>query len=136
MRNITPNHLRLARKRVGCEQKQIANLLGYSLSQISRYENGQRLPGLKTALKLAIIYKLPLRVLFHVYYEECRAELINRAQKLNKQSTLNIDLTEPTDYCSYVELMSTVFMTDIDKEALRRHIKQLMDNRRTTILGD
>ena len=136
MQHIRPNRLRLARKGLGCEQKQIAKLLGYSLYEVSRYETGQRLPGLKTALKLSIIYKLPLRVLFHIYFEECRAELIGRAHKFNKQEMLNIDLTEPTDYCSYLELVNSAFMTDIDKEKVRRHIKQLMDDRRTKILGD
>lgn len=137
MPKIKPSRLWLARKRFGYEQKQIASLLGYTtIPQVSRYENELRLPSLKNALKFAIIYKLPVRVLFHAYYRECREELTARAKTLKEQSILNFDLTEPTDYCSYIELINSSFMTDIDKEKVRRHIKQLMDERRKKILDD
>lgn len=135
MPNIKPSRLWLTRKRLGYEQKQIAGLLGYkTIQQISRYETGLRIPSLKTALKFSIIYKLPIRVLFHAYYRECREELTARAKTLNEQSMLNLDLTEPTDYCAYIELINSSFMTDIDKEKVRRHIKLLMDERRGKIL--
>lgn len=137
MPNIKPSRLWLARKRLGYEQKQIAGLLGYkTIQQISRYETGIRTPSLKTALKLALIYKLPIRVLFHAYYPECCEELTARAETLKQQSILNFDLTEPTDYCAYIELINSSFMTDVDKEKVRRHIKLLLDERREKILDD
>jgi transcriptional regulator with XRE-family HTH domain len=135
MPNIKPSRLWLARKRSSYEQKQIAALLGYkTIQQISRYETGLRIPSLKIALKLSIIYKLPIRVLFPACYRECCEELSAQVAKTNNQSNLKFDLTEATDYCAYIALMNSSFMTDIDKEKIRRHIKQLIDGRREKIL--
>lgn len=128
MSNIKPSRLWLARKRLGYEQKQIAQLLSHkSVNQISRYETGLNVPSLKTALKLAIIYKLPIRVLFHTYYRECQEELTSRAKTLNRESMLKFDLTEPTDYCAYLELIKTSFLSEIDKKKIHRHVLGLMN---------
>ena len=136
MSNIKSDRLSLARKRLGYEQKQVAQLLAHkSVNMISRYETGLRVPSLKTAIKFAIIYKLPIRILFHAYYHECREELTVRAKTLGQQSILKSDLTEPTDYCAYIELINSSLLDDIDKEKVRRHIKQLMDGRREKILN-
>lgn len=130
MPNITSNRLWVARKRLGYEQKQIAQLLSQkSVNQISRYETGINLPSLKTALKLAIIYKLPVRVLFHSYYRECWEELNDRTKTLNQESILNLDAGEPTDYCAYLELMKTSFLSEIDKKKIHRHVLALMNER-------
>ncbi|MDQ6785849.1 MAG: helix-turn-helix transcriptional regulator [Acidobacteriota bacterium] len=60
MPNINTNSLALRRKRLGYEQKQIAVLLGHkSTYQICRYETGQRIPSLKEAIKLSLLYGLP-----------------------------------------------------------------------------
>jgi transcriptional regulator with XRE-family HTH domain len=124
------NHLAIARKKNGFGQKQIASLLGHKRTdQISCYERGEKLPSLKTALQLAIIYKLPLRVLFHHFYQESLNELASRAARLNQNSVLKIDLTEPTDYCAYMEMVKSPFISDIDKEKIRRHVKELMHER-------
>lgn len=137
MSSIKPNRLWLARKRCGYEQKQIARLLGYkTIQQISRYETGLRVPSLKKAIKLGILYNLPIRVLFHNYYRECREELIARAKKFDEQSFGNFNLIDPSDYCTYIELMNSPFMDDVDKEKIRRHIKLLMDERGKKILKD
>jgi transcriptional regulator with XRE-family HTH domain len=131
-----PNRLWQVRKHLGYEQKQIINLLGHSvISQISRWETGQRLPSLRTALKFEILYKLPVRVLFQSSYEQAGEELTRRHHQLGGQSILKIDLTEPVDYCSYIELMNSPFVTEIDKEKVRRHIRQMMYERKDRILG-
>lgn len=137
MPKAKPNRLWLARKRLGYEQKQIAPLLGHrAVSQISFWESGHRVPNLKTALKFSILYRLPVRVLFHTYYERCREELISLAKQDGREYGFNVDLTEPTDYCSYIELMRSPFVTEIDKVKIRRHIKQLMDERSAKILDN
>lgn len=135
MPSIKKSRLRLARMRLGYEQKQIAKLLGYkTIPQISRYETGQRLPSLKIALKFSIIYKLPVRVLFNTYYEECLRELESRAKLPNHRSNSHPDLAEPSDYCSYTEMMNSRFLTDLDKKKVKKHILNLMVGRRTNIL--
>lgn len=134
MQQRKENRLATARKKNGFRQKQIASLLGHKRTdQISCYERGEKLPSLKTVLQLTIIYKLPLRVLFHHYYQECLDELAIRATTLNQNSVLKIDLTNPTDYCVYMELLKTPFITDIDKEKIKRHVKELMEERSKTL---
>jgi len=136
MSQIRSNRLRLARKRLSYEQKQIASLMGYkAVPSISRYETGQQIPSLKIALKFSILYRLPIRVLFDTYYDECRRELNTSAEKLKQKPIFWDDLTEPTDYCSYVEMMNTSFLTDIDKKKVQKHILILMNDRRQKILG-
>ena len=67
--NITTRFLWQARQRSGLTQKTIAHLLGRKFTdEISRYENGQRIPTLQTALKLEIIYRVPIRLLFYEKY--------------------------------------------------------------------
>lgn len=130
MPNINTNRLWLARKRLGFEQKQIAQLLAQKgTNQISRYELGINAPSLKTAIKLSIIYKLPVRVLFPKYYRECWDELSFRAKNLKQSSKLKLDLTEPADYCTYLELMKTSFLKEIEKNKIHRHILVLMNTR-------
>lgn len=134
MQNTNVNRLRLARERLGLGQKQIAKLLANKThNQLSRYENGQRLPSLKMALKLSIIYKLPIRVLFPNNYQACSEELCTRARNLNLK--LDFDLTEPTDYCSYVEIMNAGLLNTAEEEKVRRHLLILMGKRRVDILG-
>lgn len=125
----------MARKRLGYEQKQIARLLGYkTIPQISRYETGQRPPSLKIALKFSIIYKLPVRVLFNIYYDECLKELNSRSKTLDHQPLSTLNITEPTDYCSYSEMMNFTFLSDLDKKKIQKHILNLMTDRRKNIL--
>ena len=75
MPNINSNLLALRRKRLGYEQKQVAVLLGHNTTyQLSRYETGQRIPGFKEAVKLSILYGLPVGVLFEGYIRLCPKE--------------------------------------------------------------
>lgn len=133
MSYIKANRLANARKRHGYEQKQIAYLLGKTLPQISLWETGQRSPHLKTAIKLSILYKLPVRILFNNYYQSCLEELNAKAKSCGDFRP-NFDLTEPTDYCTYIELMKSMFLGEPDREKIRRHIKILMDERRIRVL--
>jgi transcriptional regulator with XRE-family HTH domain len=132
MAKLKASRLWLARKRIGQEQKQIAKLIACPIEQISRYETEQRLPSLKTALKFSILYKLPIRTLFAAYYEECRKEVTRRAES---SKGLKLDLDEPTDYCSYIEIMKASFMSEADKTRIRKHALELINERRTKILG-
>ncbi len=79
------NKLWIARKRAGYPQKSVATLLGdRSLSVISEYENGRKLPSLRTALKLEIIYGTPLAELYPGLHGEFATELEGRKKLLPK----------------------------------------------------
>ncbi|MDT8067947.1 MAG: helix-turn-helix transcriptional regulator [Terriglobia bacterium] len=73
------NGLWIARKRAGLEQKVVARLLEQkSTSQVSEYERGRLLPNLRTALKLAVIYKTPVCELYRELYDRAKDD-VNRA---------------------------------------------------------
>jgi transcriptional regulator with XRE-family HTH domain len=81
--NIDIKHaLRQARMRCGLEQKQVELLIGQpKTGQISRYESGERIPSLETALKLEIIYKTPIRILFQTTFEQFQNEIDERRKQ-------------------------------------------------------
>lgn len=75
-----PNQLVLYRRRMGFSQKHVAQLLGHKdASLLSHYERGRRLPTLLTALRLEIVYRVPVAFLYRDLYEELREEI--RAQE-------------------------------------------------------
>jgi transcriptional regulator with XRE-family HTH domain len=125
---INSNLLALRRKRLAYEQKQIALLLGHQTKhQLSRYETGQRTPSLKEALKLSMLYGLPIRTLFSRYYRECREELENVLKNSNLETKINLENAETVDYCSYREAMSPCIINSEVSDTVRRHIKILME---------
>lgn len=136
MPNINSNSLALRRKRLGYEQKQIATLLKHKTKhQICRYENGQRIPNLKEAIKLSILYGLPVRVLFKNYVRECREEIENTIKKSGLAAKVNIANAAKTDYCSYLEAMNASKISDRTADKIRHHIKVLVEERSKKILG-
>ena len=83
-RGLVPaaNRLWIARKRAGLPQKGVATLLGHhSLSKVSEYECGRKLPGLRTALKLELIYQTPLAELFPGLHTELLHEIVSAKER-------------------------------------------------------
>jgi len=73
------NSLWIARKRAGYPLKGVARLLGgRSLSVISEYERGRKVPSLRTALKLEALYQTPLAQLFPGLYGTLSQEIAAR----------------------------------------------------------
>jgi transcriptional regulator with XRE-family HTH domain len=67
------NELVVYRRRWGLSQKRVATLLGHQdTSMVSRYENGKSLPPLDTALRLEIIYRVPVAFLYYKLYASLR----------------------------------------------------------------
>lgn len=137
MPNINSSPLALRRKRLGYEQKQIAVLLGQnSIHQICRYETGQRIPSLKVAIKLAVLYRLPLQVLFEDYFRQCREELKNRLKNSGLAGKTDLEKAQNTDYCSYLELINSSHVNRESADKIRHHIKVLVEERTKKILGN
>jgi transcriptional regulator with XRE-family HTH domain len=64
------------RERIGFTQNQVAALLGYrSTGLLSTLERGHRFPNLKTALKLAAIYRVPVDFLYSKLYVALRNDI-------------------------------------------------------------
>ena len=70
------NSLLIYRRRMGFSRKQVVQLLGHSnTSMLCRYENGQSMPPLHTALRLEIIYRAPVAFLYERMYSAIREEI-------------------------------------------------------------
>src|SRR6266566_5536584 len=97
------NRLWIARKRVGYSQKWLRTLLGKkSLSSISEYEHGRKLPPLPVALKLQLIYGTPLAELFPNLQSRLAQEITVAKQRLpttqNREAEVVADHESPTNF--------------------------------------
>ena len=85
-KNKQINNLVLYRERMGFTQQHVAMLLGTGNSSLlSKFEQGHRLPSFITALKLAVIYRVPVDFLYSELYSEIRKTIRSREEKLEKQ---------------------------------------------------
>ncbi len=128
------NQLALFRRRQAVEQKQISVLLGHKTTdQISRYERGVKVPDLKTALKLGILYKIPIRVLLDGYFEACREEMRRQegifGDSESPQSPSSTNRADKLEFCTIERKLKRkrVERTDLDKAA--RHCAHLIRRR-------
>lgn len=129
--NSTKFHNRLwqARKRARLGQKQVARLLGHhTTDQVSRYESGQRVPVLETALRLEIILHTPVRVLFPDLYRSLKAEV--QSQVGNDYALGRAYQQPPFDegfgeYCTHKDRMRALELSAAERDAVRRHVTEL-----------
>ncbi len=126
----TNNRLWQARHRAGLEQKQVAHLLGHkTCDQVSRYERGDRLPSLKTAVRLAIILHASVRELFPDLCEQYRARIAESAARLSFALPLADDGTNSligAHQCTFEILVLQTTPTDEEIDLARQHSIKLM----------
>jgi transcriptional regulator with XRE-family HTH domain len=125
---LRQNRLWLARKRARLGQKQVAYLLKLTTAdQISRYEKRLRLPTLETALKLEIVYGVPLRLLFKEMFEDLQQEI---AERIHQNAVLKaryeaVSKQAPGECCAYAALLTAPAISAQDKARIRDHITYL-----------
>lgn len=128
------HQLRQARRRCGLDQKQVALLLNQgNANQISRYENGERIPSLETAIKLEIIYHTPIRILLQALFEQFQTE-INERRKQYKQLfphedwfLKSTDTLKQEEFCFYSEILKDRKPTLIEKQMIDKHVITLIN---------
>ncbi len=77
-----PSRLWRYRRRMGFSQRHVAELAGYlTPSEISRFEHGERLPSLLMALKLEIIYRVPVAFLYQDLYLRLRDSIREKEER-------------------------------------------------------
>lgn len=85
-RRWSPNQLWKYRQRMGFSQRRVADILGYvSPYHISEYERGHKLPSLITALKLEIVYRIPVAFLYPELYKALKERLRAREEQLRAE---------------------------------------------------
>lgn len=126
------NRLAIVRRRNLMSQKQVSGLLGNrSNDQISRYERGIQLPSLRNALKLALIYDIPVRVLLDRYFEECRNEVAReQTGPLTELPGKNRD----PEFCTFERSLRWKKLNQGDHDKIRGHVTTLI-NKQADILG-
>lgn len=90
------NYLRTYRKRSGLSQQEVASIVARKHSAaVSHYEWGRRLPSLRTALALEVLFGVPVGQLFVGDLETIKRETEERLQKLENtlQNTSCVSFT-------------------------------------------
>lgn len=125
----TKNNLWQARKRCGLERKQVATLLSHqSTDAISRYEKDAYLPGLRNALKLEIIYRMPIRLLFQALFEQYVREIAEikkehfRSFSNNNWFPRHTEQLAQEEHCFYAEILKNHVPSDAEIEIITKHI--------------
>lgn len=131
-KNNANNGLWLSRKRLGLGQKQIAYLLGHKTTdQVSRYEQGRRIPGLKLLLQMEIIFGVPGRVLYQEYYSELKQQILKKVEAnksiREKYSIPEVDTPHLSEYCSFAELLQNPRLPVPTKMRIHKHNLKLMN---------
>lgn len=127
----TNNRLWQARHKAGLEQKQVARLLGHkNCDQISRYERGVRVPGLRIALKLELIYGIPISNLFPEHYQRYRAEIAANTSGnvlLPLESTDEAERLTEAHVCTFDNLMLKKKPDASEIQAANKHTIRLIE---------
>jgi transcriptional regulator with XRE-family HTH domain len=77
------NYLRSHRKQVGLSQSEVAFLLGFDEDgQVSRYEKGEIIPPLRTALALATVFDTSVSTLFSEMQHAVDRNILSRMKQL------------------------------------------------------
>jgi len=97
--NKVKNNLWTYRKKMGLSQKRAACFAGLKSSDLSRYENGVKLPNLPNAIKLEIVYRTPVAFLFGELYEELRKEIRKREETLKSKEENEVNNKDLTSIC-------------------------------------
>lgn len=129
----TNNRLWEARRKAGLEQKQVAHLLGHkNCDQISRYERGAAVPGLRIALKLELIYRTPVSRLFPEHYGKCREEIAVNTSTHNLPMPSDVagkaERLPEAHVCTYESLMLKKKPCADEIAAAKRHSIRLIGN--------
>jgi transcriptional regulator with XRE-family HTH domain len=123
------NNLWQARHRAALERKQVAFLIGKkSPEEISRYEHGRYLPNLETALKLEIIYRTPVNLLFQELFVQLRTEIeeirYKRSPLLPGENWFPkaAEQLKQEEFCFYAELLKNHVPSNLELQTITRHI--------------
>ena len=124
------NRLWQARHKRGLEQKQVARLLGHiNCDQISRYERGVRMPNLRTALKLELIYATPVSNLFPDHYNVFRTEIAANTSSHNPLPLPDeqaIERLPDAHVCTYGTLLRQKKPSAVEIDEASRHTIKLI----------
>lgn len=131
-KSIKQNKLWNARKRTGLELKQVARLASKTTEEISRYERGLNEPILKTALKLEIIYRMPVKLLFPELFKELETEVAEIRKQYsfpdNDWFPPHTEQLKEGEGCFYGELLKNRIPNELELRTIDKHLVNLMNS--------
>jgi transcriptional regulator with XRE-family HTH domain len=95
MHHQLPCYLHSLRKRYGLSQPELAELLGISVSALSRYEGQSRKPTAELIVAAEVIFGLCAKDIFPLFYHEVQQVVVKRAKALYARLEKH---TEPAAY--------------------------------------
>lgn len=124
------NNLPQARRRKELRAKQVSLLLSKkSPDEIYRYEKFLSFPSLPTALKLEIIYKTPIRLLYQDLFDALEEEITDKQklqmEKFPVQSELFPSRAEKLnmeEQCFYADILKSRFPSPMEILLINAHI--------------
>ena len=82
-----PNQIRHYRRKRNLSLKQVSLAAGLeSAAHLAHWEKGRKTPTLRNALKLSIVIKCPVEVLFFDMYDSLRREIQHNQEQLTTNS--------------------------------------------------
>jgi transcriptional regulator with XRE-family HTH domain len=122
-----PNNLFMLRHIRGLELKQVASMLQQrSTSQLSSYESGAAVPGLRNYLKLMLIYDATPKDMLPGLIEACRSEI----EESVRQRTFvlaypdRVRVLDGVNSCSYADKLEPGISPE-DRDLVLRHVRSL-----------
>ena len=80
-----PNNLDLYRRRMRVGQDRLIRLLGHDdIATWSDWERGKHLPSLANALRLGIIFRVPIEFLFYSLHDKLRRDIRAAEEQLDQ----------------------------------------------------
>lgn len=125
--NKSTNQLARMRHKRNLTQKALAYALGHSTpDQVSRYENSGHLPTLEAAMKLEILLRAPIRMLFAELHAQVKEE-IREQLKASPHLSMAIGEFYQPDYCVYEELLTGADLSIEVHDKVHRHAASLIN---------
>lgn len=128
------NNLWQARKRGGLDRKQVAFLLSQKTTNpLAIYESGYSLPTLKNALRLEIIYRTPVRLLFQDLFEKLQSEIAEKRKKDSEVSPAgdwfpkHAEQLKQEEFCFYADILKSRMPGRSEIELINKHVVALMN---------
>lgn len=127
------NNLPQARRRCELLPKQVAFLLAKkSADEIYRYESSACFPSLPTALKLEIVYKTPVRLLYQDLFDALEKEIAGKRKSQSDNFPVQSELfpsraekLKMEENCFYADILKSRFPSPMEMNLITAHIINL-----------
>ncbi len=124
------NRIADIRRRNRLTTEQVSILLGEKdTERLEQYESGTKTPNLKTALKLAHIFNLPIRIMLDGYYAACRSEIKKEQLPLAATSRAKREVAagnSAIDFCTFDAGLAAKPTSEREISKARRHAVNLI----------